>query len=180
MISYSLFKLLLLASVLIYSCYTDLIHRKIYNNIIVFGLICGLGLGMLSGGWVAAGQWLYGVGLAFVCFLPLYLLKGMAAGDVKLAMFVGGVVGQAAWLPIAGYIYLCGGLIALIYILMQRAGLQLVSNFNQMLFLKMNHLAAKLDLNGSGNGIRSVGKMPYALAIAAGTLIGVMLQREYF
>jgi prepilin peptidase CpaA len=121
-------------------------------------------------------QWLQGVGLAFMCFMPLYLLKGMAAGDVKLAMVVGGIVGSAAWMPVAVCIYLVGGVLAMGVVLMQKRGMQLIRNVNAILFFRLHHTHIQLGMEDGTDGINSVGRMPYALAIAIGTLMGVYTQ----
>jgi prepilin peptidase CpaA len=176
MMTYAVLGFWLLAGVLIYACYTDLRFRKVYNTLIVFGLISSLGLWLLNANVSGGMQWLQGVGLAFMCFMPLYLLKGMAAGDVKLAMVVGGIVGSAAWMPVAVCIYLVGGVLAMGVVLMQKQGMQLMRNLNAMLFFKLHHTPVQLDMEDETGGINSVGRMPYALAIAIGTLMGVYTQ----
>jgi len=176
MTSYATLGLWLLAGVLIYACYTDLRFRKVYNTLIVFGLISSLGLWLLHANGAGAVQWLQGVGLAFMCFMPLYMLRGMAAGDVKLAMVVGGIVGSAAWMPVAVCIYLVGGLLAMGVVLMQKRGMQLMRNLHAILFFKMHHMPLQLGMEGNTDSINSVGRMPYALAIAIGTLMGVYTQ----
>lgn len=176
MMTYTVLGLWLLAGVLIYACYTDLKFCKVYNTLIVFGLISSLGLWLLNANASGALQWLQGVGLAFMCFMPLYLLKGMAAGDVKLAMVVGGIVGPAAWMPVAVCIYLVGGILAMGVVLQKKRGLQLISNLHAILFFKLHHIHLQLATQGETDGITSVGRMPYALAIAIGTLMGVYTQ----
>jgi len=176
MTTYAALGLWLLAGVLIYACYTDLRFRKVYNTLIVFGLISSLGLWLLNASGPGGVQWLQGVGLAFMCFMPLYLLKGMAAGDVKLAMVVGGILGSAAWMPVAVCIYLVGGVLALGVVLMQKRGMQLIRNVNAILFFRLHHTHIQLGMEDGTDGINSVGRMPYALAIAIGTLMGVYTQ----
>jgi len=177
MTSYTTLGLWLLAGILIYACYTDLRFRKIYNTLIVFGLISSFGLWLLHANGSGVLQWLQGVGLAFMCFMPLYVLKGMAAGDVKLAMVVGGIVGSAAWMPVAVCIYLVGGMLALGVVVWQKRELQLISNLHAILFFKLHHMPLQLDMEGNTDSINSVGRMPYALAIAIGTLMGVYTQQ---
>lgn len=176
MMNYAVLGLWLLAGVLLYACYTDLRFRKVYNTLIVFGLISSLGLWLLNASVSGGMQWLQGVMLAFMCFMPLYLLKGMAAGDVKLAMVVGGMVGSAAWMPVAVCIYLVGGILAMGVVLLQKRGMQLMRNLNAILFFKLHHTQIQLGMEGETDGINSVGRMPYALAIAIGTLMGVYTQ----
>jgi prepilin peptidase CpaA len=65
--------------------FTDLFKDKIYNAWVVPALLTGVGTSLLQGHdrffeCVAA------VGAAFLILLPVYLLRGIAAGDVKLFM----------------------------------------------------------------------------------------------
>lgn len=73
----------------------------------------GIGLNMLY--LKHAGLWtsLKGVGLALLVYVPLYLLRGVGAGDVKLTAAVGAIVGPGAWLAIFVLTALFGGIAAL-------------------------------------------------------------------
>lgn len=63
--------------------FTDLYKDKIYNVWVVPGLITGLILA-LSQGTERFLTALMAVGVSFVVLMPVYLIKGIAAGDVKL------------------------------------------------------------------------------------------------
>lgn len=97
---------------------TDLTLRKIPNVLILSGLLLALLLHGLSGQHGAiAQQWLAGTATGFFLFLPLYLLRGMAAGDVKLMAMVGAFLGPLAALQAALLATLFGGLLALLILL---------------------------------------------------------------
>jgi prepilin signal peptidase PulO-like enzyme (type II secretory pathway) len=70
---------------------TDLLWGKIYNGVTLTFLFFGLIAQFYFGGVSAGGQALLSVVLAFVLFFPLYWVKAVAAGDVKLLM------AAAAW-----------------------------------------------------------------------------------
>ena len=59
---------------------------------------------------VSAAGWAIGIGL----FLPLFLLGGMGAGDVKLLGAVGAWIGPTAVLYAGLYSALAGGVLALV------------------------------------------------------------------
>jgi len=65
--------------------FTDLYRDKIYNIWVVPGMITGIAGSALMGQERLISS-LTAVGITFAILLPVYLLKGIAAGDVKLFM----------------------------------------------------------------------------------------------
>jgi prepilin peptidase CpaA len=94
----------------------DLRERRVPNWLTLSGLMLGFGLNAFF--YHTAGVWtsLKGAALAFLVYLPLYLLRGMGAGDVKLMAAVGAVAGPGNWLAIFVITSLLGGVAALILI----------------------------------------------------------------
>jgi prepilin peptidase CpaA len=93
---------------------TDLAVRRIPNVLV----LAGLGLALAWQLWTAAPAaavlgWLAGAASGLALFLPFYLVRGMAAGDVKLLAMVGAFVGPPAVLQVAVYSAMSGGLMAL-------------------------------------------------------------------
>jgi prepilin peptidase CpaA len=98
----------------------DLRFRRIPNWLNLSGIILGFGLNIFLfqwGGMVKAGE---GMLLAFAVYLPLYLLRGMGAGDVKLMAAVGALVGPGYWFQIFIATALLGGATAGLYALAKR------------------------------------------------------------
>lgn len=83
-------------------------------NALTFGaalvaiLVHLVGEGPAGAGWAIAG-WAVGCGL----FLPVFLLGGMGAADVKLLAAIGAWVGPMAAIEVAFFSTLAGGLLAL-------------------------------------------------------------------
>lgn len=109
-------QLLLLLAVVIGGAF-DLRSRRIPNWVTVpaaaLGLLLNLGLSGVPG--LTSG--LLGLGLAFLIYFPLFLLRGMGAGDVKLMGAVGAIVGpgHCLWLIVIGVlISAAAGLIVVI------------------------------------------------------------------
>ncbi|MBP0622288.1 A24 family peptidase [Cupriavidus consociatus] len=136
----------------------DLQHRRI-PNWLTFGawllaLPAQLAIHGLASGLSAWGLgWLTGLAM----FLPLYVLRGMAAGDVKLMAAVGAWLGPAMALQISMMTFLLGGVWALTHVYWFRHGNQVLRN-----------------IAGIARGrarAPSVGSMPYGVPIAAGTLV---------
>ncbi|HSW50408.1 MAG TPA: A24 family peptidase, partial [Bryobacteraceae bacterium] len=90
-----------LAAVVVTAAVFDVRSRRIPNWLNLFGVIAGLLLNSFLDvdkySWRSA---LMGLGLAFAVYFPLYLLRGMGAGDVKLMAAVGALVGPANWFAI--------------------------------------------------------------------------------
>jgi prepilin peptidase CpaA len=154
---------------------TDLAMRKIPNVLILSGLLLALILHLMGGQhWAPVSQWLAGSLAGFFLFLPLYLLRGMAAGDVKLMAMVGAFSGPLAALQIAALSYLIGGALALLMLLFSgrwRESWRNLARICQPLLLRLLGMPLlPVPLAPSA----SVGGIPYGLAIALGTFAVVM------
>ena len=71
----------------------DLLEHRISNLLILAALVAGLSIHSLLGGLDGFVHALAGAGIGLVCLLPLYLGKGMGAGDVKLMAAAGALLG---------------------------------------------------------------------------------------
>ena len=152
----------------------DLATRRIPNRLLLVGLSCALLLQLLSaspGASVLAA--LSGMGVGFAIFLPFYLLRGMAAGDVKLMATIGAFTGPGEAFTIAVLTWCAGGVMAL-FLIMVRGRVRLA-------FVNIGQMMAGLLAPGGAVAMpdrqQSAGSMPYGLAIAVGTII--VLVRHY-
>jgi len=149
---------------------TDLAMRKIPNVLVLSGLLLALILHLLSGPpWAPLSHWLTGIVAGFFLFLPLYLLRGMAAGDVKLMAMVGGFTGPWLALQIAVLSYLIGGVMALLLLLASGRWRDSARNLWQickpLLFRLLGVPLVPVPLAPTA----SVGGIPYGVAVALGT-----------
>ena len=153
----------------------DLKMRKIPNAVVLFGLIYSLVFQYLNFSNVGGLNWLLGILVGFICLFPLYYFRGMAAGDVKLMMAVGGFLGYPLIFKAVAYVFISGGVMALIFILLKgRLGL-LTKNMRVM--WTDFYIKATSGVNVADDYVmkNSAGRMPYALAIAVGTAIALYL-----
>lgn len=166
----------LLVVVLLLACYTDLAARRIPNLLSFGGLLAGLGCQILlpeGAGFVSALQ---GVGLGFALFLPLYLLRAMGAGDVKLMAMVGAFVGVEQIIGVVLSTLIVGGILSVLVVLRRGAVMQLLNNLRLMLF-EAGAKVAGGKLPVVEQPVASVGKLPYAVVIALGALGYLLFQR---
>lgn len=109
-------QLVLVATALAAALY-DLRIRRIPNWINCSGVLLGLSLNAYFAGWSGAGTALGGLLAALCIYIPLYALKGMGAGDVKLMAAIGAIAGPGNWLHIFIVTALLGGVasVALVF-----------------------------------------------------------------
>ncbi|MDP1596761.1 MAG: A24 family peptidase [Methylotenera sp.] len=164
----------------------DIRSRRIPNKLVLIGLVLGVVLnGLLPEGqgfnraipgglgWLAA---LKGLVVGMAVLLPIYWLRAMGAGDVKLMAMVGAFLGSADVLGAVLVTFIAGGVMALAVVLWSRQLRQMLLNVKLILlggFVKMSAGQTPLmnDLPVS------VGKLPYAVAITVGTLAYLVWQR---
>lgn len=166
--------LLLLAAV-----WTDLKMGLIPNQFVFSGLAVGLlfntvlpeGLGfasLLPGG---LGFWsaLTGAAIGLAVMLPMYLLRAMGAGDVKLMAMVGAFLGPEDVLGAVLCTFIAGGVLSLAYAGKIGALRRTLHNIQLIAYSCAVKMAAGRSPSIE-DAPESVGKFPYAVAIAFGTL----------
>ncbi|CAN7227256.1 Type IV leader peptidase family protein [compost metagenome] len=145
----------------------DLERRRI-PNWLTFGAWIAALPAMAAIHGLAAGSlaWLYGWTMGLALFLPFYLMRGMAAGDVKLMAAVGAWLGVSMVLKIALATCVIGGLWALIQVLITGQGRSTLARVGHMLIAALVPGSRPVQPEAGA----SAGSMPYGVAIAAGTL----------
>ncbi len=166
----------LLIAVVIPAAVFDFRSRHVPNWLTLSALVVGIGLNLFL--FKTAGLWisLKGLGLACLVYFPLYFLRGMGAGDVKLMAAVGAMVGPANWFGIFLLTSLLGGVCALVLIAAKGRVRRTIEN----IWLGLKRLRAgsppfvnhpQLDVR-TNQGLR----LPHAAVIAGGALGFVLLQ----
>lgn len=171
--------LLVLCALLALAVWNDLRTRRI-PNALVFG---GAALGVLLNTALPAGDGLFiqpfggigffmslaGLGVGLGLLLPMYALRALGAGDVKLMAMLGAFVGPWTVAGITLLTLLAGGVLALAVAGYNGRLKLMVGNTWQMLkYSMLRSLAgevAKVEAPAAPSG-----RLPYAVAIAAGAL----------
>lgn len=148
----------------------DLASRRIPNLLLLSGFVGALCLHALSPDPGKALLACFGGAAAgLLIFLPFYIARGMAAGDVKMMATVGAFTGPLAALHIAVLAWCAGGVMALAIIIFRgRFRLALASFWSLV-----RQLALRLPVTQAQAQPRA-GSMPYGVAIAAGTIYFLM------
>jgi prepilin peptidase CpaA len=114
-----------------------------------------------------------GAGLALLVYLPLFALRAVGGGDVKLMAAVGSLAGPKSWIAIFLITAIAGGAIALVMIAVNGRTARTLRNVG-ILLTELAHFRAphlveqELDVT-SDQGLR----LPHGCTIAAGTLLYV-------
>lgn len=151
-------------AVLAVATITDLRNRRIPNWLTLPFLVAGLVAQVAMHGWSGAGQSLAGIALGAVIFGVLAAMGGMGMGDLKLCAAIGAWVGPSQLMIALVFTGLAGGAFALAWALCGGFLGELLRGSGQLL------------LGGTQRGDLSLSnprarKMPYAPAIALGTLL---------
>jgi prepilin peptidase CpaA len=109
----------MLAIVVLSAAAYDLSYRRIPNWLNLSGIIAGFMLNVFFLHLHGLVLTVEGLFLAVAIYLPLYLLRGMGAGDVKLMAAVGAIVGPTHWLTVLLATALTGGVVGSTYALLK-------------------------------------------------------------
>jgi len=165
-------QLVVLTGLLVVAAWIDIRHHKVPNLLVLVGLgfviaFHGLQPAVAHGnGWLAAAS---GCLVGFLSLFPLYLIRATGAGDVKLMAMVGAFVGPLGAFCSALLTFAAGGVLAIGVLLWNRRLRRALCNVYHLTMVNaLSAPAGHMDFTISGSD--STGKLPYALAIAAGTL----------
>jgi len=166
----------LLLSVAIVAAVFDWRFRKIPNWLSLAGLIAGFCAQIYLkgvGGLVAASE---GFGLALLVYFPLYLLRGMGAGDVKLMAALGSIAGPLGWFVLFLVTAVLGGVVGVLLSLVYGRLYSTLWNVGQivkelLLFRAPYKNQPQVDLHHPG-ALRT----PHGVIIAV-TAVGLALAR---
>lgn len=165
-----LLTMVVLVVLLIAAITSDVKSRRIPNKLILIGLASGFIFQLLPGAQGAKAAVLGGLtGLAI--FIPFYMLRTLGAGDVKLFAVVGVFLGVKPTLYAALWTMIAGGVLSLTWALCTGVLRQVLINLHAMCVTTLINAQ-------TGGGLKveaptKTGRLPYAIAIAAGTLVEV-------
>jgi prepilin peptidase CpaA len=164
----------------------DVSSHRISNKVVLIGVLLGVVLnGILPEGWGfnsqipgALGWWaaLKGLVVGMAVLLPLYWLRAMGAGDVKLMGMVGAFLGPNEVLGAVLATLVVGGVIAILVVLWSKQLGLMLQNVKLMLYGSAVKLSAGQAPLMNDLPV-SVGKLPYAVAITLGTFAYLIWQR---
>lgn len=155
--------------VLVIATFTDLRSRRIPNWLVLPFLVIGIGVSAWLHGWRGVGHSLEGIALGGILFGILSVLGGMGMGDVKLCAAIGAWIGPGQLIVALVLTGMVGGIMALCWAAAGGFLGELFKGTGDLLFgIGKKGLKADPKFTLSNPLAR---KMPYAPAIAIGTLV---------
>jgi prepilin peptidase CpaA len=155
----------------------DIRYRRIPNWLVLAGIIVGLAWNVYSSGWSGLLRASEGLGLGFILYFPLYLIRARGAGDVKLLAAVGAIAGPLNCFWIFLLTAILGGVIALLLLIFRSRVRQTFFNVGWII-RDLLHLQApwrssdELDVT-TNKGMR----LPHGAMIAVGALAFIFITR---
>jgi prepilin peptidase CpaA len=155
------------------AAYFDFRWRRIPNWLVGTTIVLSMSWHTWSSGW--AGLWLSGGGLlaGMALLFPLYLLKGMGAGDVKFFGAIGAAVTYQHIIPVFVFAALIAGGMALFRVVVARALVATLSNIASLLNRFLHGRFSPHPDIGLANEHAVV--IPFGVSIAAATWLFVLL-----
>lgn len=150
-------------ALLLAACLTDIKFKKVYNVFVVVGFLCVLLSHFVFGTretFVDAGL---GFGLVLMLTLPLYLVKGLGGGDLKIFAVFGFATNPNAVLFTFLAAILCGSVIGVLRAVFNKQGDVLFGNFVKLITLKKPQP-------------HTLHKIPFTVALLAGWFTYIVYQ----
>lgn len=162
----------------------DLVRRRIPNWLVLAGLLFALALAALPASVAPQSlsllSALAGMAVGFALTLPFYLVRGMAAGDVKLMAMAGSFLGPTAALYAVFWSFVAGGVLGLGYLVVTRRFNVLRQNVSDAVGVGTLQVIGGHAPQVGITRVRSAGLLPFGVAIAVGTILFVIARGAGF
>jgi prepilin peptidase CpaA len=160
--------------VVVLACVPDVWSRRIPNALTFGAAAAAVAFHVATGGWSGVGNSLTGWLVGAVLFFPMFALRGMGAGDVKLLAAVGAWLGPTQVFWVALITSMVGGVLGLIVALAHGYAAKAFRNVITLVMywrvLGPRPLPS-LTIEGTGGP-----RLAYAIPIAIGTMVTLWLK----
>jgi prepilin peptidase CpaA len=163
-----------LIATVIPAAWSDYKKWRIPNVLLLWSALGGLILSLLSPMGIGVMMSLQGALIGFLMFLPLYLIRGMAAGDVKLLATLGLFTGPIFIMGIGLMSLVIGGMWACFILFSNSHTAQIGKIWLQIFLGKKTYLIT--DYKFKENIYYSSGELiPYGVVIAIGCILMIFI-----
>jgi prepilin peptidase CpaA len=153
----------------LYAGWLDSSTRRIPNWLTVPGLLLGVALHGMAGGWRGAVVALEGAGLALAILLPLVFLRALGAGDWKLMGALGAFLGPQIFFLVLLASVLVAGLMSVVVMVRAHRVRETLRNL-YLLILTFLTLGFRKNPGISLDSPDAL-KVPFGVAAAVGTFV---------
>lgn len=165
-----------MASVTAVAAATDMHSRIIPNWLVVAGIVLGFGLNVYLYGWPGLLAASLGFALALLVYVPLFVLRAMGGGDVKLMAAVGALAGPKDWFTIFIFASVLGAVFAIGLLMARKSMGPVFANIGHIIGNLVRFRAPYADRPQLDISHPGATTMPHGVAIAAGTLFFLFFQ----
>lgn len=181
---------ILLGCLLIVALRYDIRFRRIPNWLVLAGLAGGLLSSLFAlqwmatapapslvvfrgwdNGWDNLGIALLGAMSGLAVMLPLYMRRALGAGDVKLMMAIGAFLSPMQVMGAALLTFVAGGVLSMLVAIGSGSLVRVVNNLRLMVTVSIIGRSTGVSLRD----VATTGRLPYAIAIATGSLLQLYL-----
>ncbi len=156
------------------ACVTDIANRRVPNLLTFGAALVGVALHGALGGVRGVGFALLGWLLGLVLFLPIFALRGLGGGDVKLLAAFGAFVGPRLVIWSGLYGAIAGGVLAVVLTLSRGVLGRTLGNLR--VILTHWRLAGVGPVDGFTLDNSASVRLPYAVPLACGLVVALWLQ----
>jgi prepilin peptidase CpaA len=146
----------------------DLTTHRIPNGLTLGAAAIALPLSAMSGSAAGLTGAFLGMAIALCAFLPMYLARGLGAGDVKAMAVVGACVGVPGVFIAIGFTLVAGAVAAIAALLIARELVPAAQRMHANLLLA--RAGGAIGTIRPAPGSAATRRFPYGVAIAAGAL----------
>ncbi len=171
--SHMVLNCIILSIVLAVAIIDDIRNYRIHNSVVLSGLVAGLSLSLIQGGFHGLLMSILAALIPVIILLPLFTLRMLGAGDIKLFCAIGAIMGIEFIFCSMVFAFLAGGVIALVIMLFRRNMLKRLMHIAA--YLKSIYLSHSALPYTTFSNKRDGAKFHFSPAIAAGCFIQIMV-----
>ncbi len=168
-------QLLLVSGLFIAAIINDLINQKIPNKLCLLAIISGLLFNSYFNGLSGLLTAFYGLSLAFIILIPTFIFGILGAGDIKLMMGVGALIGPVLLAWSLAYGVAAGAITSILLVIWQTGFSGIAKTFKRYWdsFYCRHYFKPEAD-EAAGQ------RVPYAPALAIGWIWACSLNQEIY
>jgi len=167
-----------LAVLVVAAAVYDLRFRRIPNWLVVTGICAGFALNGFFGGIAGLAHAGLGFRLAIVVYLPMFALRVLGGGDVKLMAAVGSMAGAANWFIVFLIAAIAGGFLALGLLLVRGGWRRTARNVLGILTALVRLRAPYRERPEQDVAHSAAVTLPHGVSIAIGSLLFIALSHH--
>ena len=151
----------------------DLNSRRIPNALTFGAAAIAVAMHVLLNGWSGLLLAVSGWAAGFALFAPVYAVRGIGAGDVKLLAAIGAWLGPVGALWTGLYGAVAGGILALVVALFRGYTMAAMRNIGTI--LRLWSVIGVRPVEGLTLADKSSVRLPYAFPLAVGAMVTLWL-----